>query len=129
MLRLGCGGLSASATSRCAARRSVLAGRAGLNLERLEDRVTPATVTWTGAAGTAFWHDTSNWLDDANVVRPPAAGDDVVIPDVGQVGPDVTVVFDSGTAAVRSVTSAENFTLSGGTVTVTGGWTWPRRWP
>ena len=33
-------------------------------LEALEDRTTPATVTWDGGAGTFDWNDAANWDTD-----------------------------------------------------------------
>ena len=78
-----------------------------------------ATVNWIGGSGEGNTAD--NWQDQTTLAnRVPAAGDDVVIPDVGAVGINQTITFNGGSATVRSVTSAENLTLSGGTLVVNG---------
>jgi len=69
------------------------------------------TITWTGGAGTNSWHTAANW--DLN--RVPAAGDDVVIPDMS---PDVTVTYSTGSTTITSLTSTEAFRLQGGTLTI-----------
>ncbi len=83
-----------------------------LAVERLEDRTTPTTITWANAAG-GSWHTPGNW--DLN--RVPAAGDDVVIPDLTGAQ---TITFSTGSTSVTSVESAEEFTLSGGVLDVVG---------
>lgn len=70
-----------------------------------------AAITWTGGAGTNSWHAAGNW--DLN--RVPAAGDDVVVPDMT---PNVTVTYSTGNTTISSLTSVEAFTLSGGTLTI-----------
>ncbi len=35
--------------------------RQRLTVEQLEDRVTPAAISWTGNAGTLNWGDMGNW--------------------------------------------------------------------
>src|SRR5687767_5373585 len=81
-------------------------------LEPFEDRVVPAMITWTNPAG-GGWHTPTNW----DLGRVPAAGDDVVIPDVGAVGQaDQTITYNAGSTTVLSVTSGENFNLAGGTL-------------
>ena len=87
-----------------------------LRVEQLEDRTTPATITWTNPAS-GNWGTAANW--DLN--RAPAAGDDVVIPDLGTTGPSLTVTLIDDTWTVRSVTSAENVTLARATLTLSGG--------
>lgn len=69
------------------------------------------TITWTGGAGTNSWHTAGNW--DLN--RVPAAGDDVVIPDMT---PNVNVTYSSGGTSINSLISAEAFSLTGGTLTI-----------
>src|SRR5258708_797353 len=87
-----------------------LSRRLPLRLEVLEDRTLPATITWINAAG-GSWHTAANW--DLN--RTPTTGDDVVIPDLGAAGPNITIAYSTGTTtALNSVTSPENVTLSGG---------------
>lgn len=78
---------------------------AGVNVGRA------VTITWTGGAGTNSWHTAGNW--DLN--RVPAAGDDVVIPDMS---PDVTVTYSTGSTTITSLTSTEAFRLQGGTLTI-----------
>lgn len=73
------------------------------------------TNTWVNAGG-GSWSVAANW----SLGRVPVAGDDVVIPDLGAAGASLTVTFDGPAATVRSLTSAENLTLTGGTLTVTG---------
>src|SRR4051812_28471258 len=64
-----------------------------LHLELLEDRVVPATVSWTNPAGGA-WNAGTNW--STGVV--PTAVDDVVI-DVPSAS--VTVTHSTGTDTIR----------------------------
>jgi len=71
-----------------------------------------ATITWTGAGGNNSWHTAANW----DLGRVPEAGDDVVIPDMT---PDVNVTYPPGAVTtINSLTSAEAFTFSGGTLTI-----------
>ena len=87
-----------------------------LEFERFEDRIMPTTITWTNAAGGA-WGTTTNW----NPTRLPTTGDDVVIPDLGAAGANLTITLSTITSTIQSLTSAENITLAGSTVlTVTG---------
>src|SRR5438105_566646 len=62
--------------SRPTARRS--SRRPRLSLERLDGRIAPATLTWTGAVST-LWSDPGNWQGGAV----PANGDTLVFPSVG----------------------------------------------
>lgn len=79
----------------------------------LEDRAVPATVTWTGQAGTGLWSTPGNW--DTNKL--PASGDDVIIPTV----PLVTYDAAAGSTALNTLTVNSGFNLQGGTLTVAGG--------
>ncbi|GMU84437.1 MAG: hypothetical protein AMXMBFR47_43060, partial [Planctomycetota bacterium] len=72
-----------------------------------------ATITWTGGAGTGSWHNPANW----DLGRVPAAGDDVVIPDMT---PDVTVSFSSTSTSINSLTSGELVSVSGGFLSIAG---------
>ena len=45
-----------------------------LLFENLEDRVTPATISWRGNGANSNWTNPSNW----NRGRAPLAGDDLV---------------------------------------------------
>src|SRR4051794_25139866 len=86
-------------------------------LERLEDRLTPATRTWDGGGANDLWSNAQNWDGDLTA---PANGDVVIIPATPN---SASVIFD-GTApagvTLASLTSDEPFTLSGGTLTVSG---------
>jgi hypothetical protein len=123
-------------------------GRASFRprLEFFEDRIVPATVTWTNPAGGA-WETASNW-SDGTVHRLPGPADDVVISTLNS-GAVVTLssntwihkltdsatqgsLTDSGVSltltTASSISNALNFT--GGTITgpgdltVTGPFTW-----
>jgi hypothetical protein len=88
-----------------------------LQLQPCEDRVVPATITWTGGAGTFDWNTAANW--DLNRVAGSLPGDDVVIADVGAAGPSVTIRM-AGQAFVNSVTTQENLLVTGTAVNVPG---------
>ncbi len=89
---------------------------ARLVLKPLEDRLVPATITWTNPVG-GDWNTAANW--DLN--RLPTTGDDVVVPDLGGAGADLTVTIASGATTVQSVTSAENLTVTGASLQLAGG--------
>ncbi|MFO0796476.1 MAG: tandem-95 repeat protein [Gemmataceae bacterium] len=75
-------------------------------LEEVEDRVVPATITWTNAAG-GNWHVAANW----DLGRVPVAGDDVVIPDLGATGADLTITTTANNVpSLGSLTTLENIT-------------------
>jgi autotransporter-associated beta strand protein len=61
-LRLWTNARHASATRQAAAKRRPRA-RFRPHLEPLEDRLAPATLTWTGAAGNFLWSDPRNWAE------------------------------------------------------------------
>jgi hypothetical protein len=86
---------------------------AQFGLDQLEQRVLLATVFWDGGAGTNSWHDKANWSNDTL----PGSSDDVVI----SVQDNPTVTFSAGQTTVASMSSNESFTISGGTLSVTGG--------
>jgi hypothetical protein len=48
-------------------------------VEQLEDRVTPASISWTGGAGTLNWGDAGNW----STATVPTSSDDVTISKAG----------------------------------------------
>jgi hypothetical protein len=81
---------------------------ARLRLEALEERSLPSVVNWTNPAG-GDWNTPGNWSTGAL----PGPGDDVVI-NVGS----GTVTHSSGTHSVHSLSSANDFTLSGGSLTL-----------
>ncbi len=82
-----------------------------LLLERLEDRVTPATVSWINPQG-GSWNDPSNWSTAAL----PTAGDVVVI----DLPSNVTVQLSDGAASVNSLQLSDTLVLDGGSLSVAG---------
>jgi YD repeat-containing protein len=82
-------------------------------LEVLEKRELLATVSWIGGSGD--WNTVSNW-SDGTTNRLPDPGDDVVIDVAGA----ITVTHSSGSHTVQNLTVNEAFTLSGGTLSVSG---------
>ncbi|WZP00821.1 Ig-like domain repeat protein [Isosphaeraceae bacterium EP7] len=81
--------------------------------ETLEVRITPATVTWTGAVST-LWSNTANW-DTAAV---PVAGDDLVFPS-GTGRQNLTNDLTAG-LSFNSITIHNVYTLSGAAITLAG---------
>ena len=84
-----------------------------LRLEPLESRQLLTAVSWDGGGDGTNWSDPINW--SANAL--PGAADDVTINVVGA----ITVTHASGNTTIRSVNSAENLVISGGSFTVTNG--------
>ncbi len=82
-----------------------------LLLEQLEERVTPATVSWINPLG-GSWSDPSNW----STAAVPAAGDDVVI----DLPSNVTVHLSGGSASVNSLQLNDTLVLDGGPLTTAG---------
>lgn len=82
------------------------------NVDVLEDRTLLSTVTWT-AGGSGDWSGANNWTDENSVHRVPGPDDDAVINTAG-----ITVTHSTGADAVNSLTSAADFTLSGGSLAV-----------
>jgi hypothetical protein len=82
-----------------------------LLLERLEDRVVPAPVTWVNPAG-GDWDTPGNWSTDAL----PGSTANVIIPAVSSPITHSQAINDT----VASISTAGNLTLSGGSLTVTG---------
>jgi phage baseplate assembly protein gpV len=81
--------------------------RSALRLERLEDRVTPNAVSWTGQGDGSSWADGRNWSGGAA----PGTGDDVTI------NSTFSTVNHPGTDSVQSLT------ILGGTLANSGGLT------
>ncbi|MBL8821320.1 MAG: hypothetical protein JNJ77_01940, partial [Planctomycetia bacterium] len=80
-------------------------------LEILEDRNLPAIITWIGGSGN--WNTATNW----NTGTIPANGDDVIIPDLGAIGEDLTITYSSGSVSLNSISTAEKLQVSGSTLT------------
>ena len=67
--------------------------------------------TWTGpTSGTALWNDAANWGGQA-----PTSGRDVLIAD--QAG-TLDITYSSGSLSLNTLTSYENLTITGGTLTL-----------
>ncbi len=85
-----------------------------LAFEYLEDRVVPATISWTGAGGNSFWSTIGNW----NLGRAPLAGDDIVFSSLAPAASRSTVDDLAGLPLYSTITvSASGYTL-GGTIAV-----------
>ncbi len=84
-----------------------------LRMEALEDRRVLAAVSWDGGGDGVNWSDPDNWSGNAL----PTSADDVTI----SVGGTITVIHASGSTTIQSLTSDENLTISGGSLTVTTG--------
>ena len=76
-----------------------------LTVLQLEDRVTPAIITWANAAG-GDWNTGANWVGGVT----PSAADDAVIPDL----PGTPVIQFSADTSIHSVVSAERIFFDGG---------------
>jgi hypothetical protein len=84
-------------------------------LEQLEDRLAPATVTWTGGSGN--WTTAGDWTDNLGVHRVPGANDDVVI----NRSVAVTVTIDTQSVGSLQIGAKAKVALSGGAnVTLSG---------
>jgi hypothetical protein len=84
-----------------------------LAVESLEDRRVLAAVSWDGGGDGINWSDGLNWSSNAL----PTSADDVTISVPGT----ITVTHASGNDTIRSLTSAENLSITGGSLTVTTG--------
>ncbi len=82
-----------------------------LGFEMLEDRIVPASYSWTGGAGTLNWADAGNW--SGTVV--PGSGDDVTINKSG-----VGTIAITGAQSVRTLndTTAALSIASGGSLSL-----------
>ncbi|MCA9061538.1 MAG: hypothetical protein KDA96_00685 [Planctomycetaceae bacterium] len=90
-----------------------------VSLESLEVRALLAAITWTGNAPEqdSLWHNPANW----DLGRAPAAGDDVLIPDL--VG-DHTIRYSAPqfnpSLSINSLVAHENLELFAGSLTLVG---------
>jgi RHS repeat-associated protein len=84
--------------------------RRKLLFESLENRRLMAVVNWDGGGDGTSWSNALNW--DGNFL--PGAADDVVI----NVVSPTTVVHNSGTTSIRSLSVANTLDISGGTLSV-----------
>ncbi len=72
-----------------------------------------ATITWDGDGDGVSWHDSDNWAGGSV----PAAGDDVIIPDVTG-SSSVTFSASSTSVTINSLECHENFAITGSNLTV-----------
>src|SRR5262249_21068180 len=83
------------------------------DLERLEDRIVPATISWTGPAS-GDWEAAANWTDTSSGAhRLPILTDDVFV------GSGNTVTHSTGSDTIHSLLSNGALALSGGALTDT----------
>src|SRR5438270_13998995 len=82
-----------------------------LRLEPLEDRATPAAVSWDGGGNGTSWTDARNWAGDVL----PGPADDVTIPAGAS-----AVNYADGSSAVNSLTISRPLTVAVGTLTAAG---------
>lgn len=87
-----------------------------LRLEALEDRVLPATRTWTGLAADSHWTSAANW--DGGVTA-PAAGDTLVFPEGAPRSSNVND-FPVDTA-FGTITLGPGYTITGHEIMLSGG--------
>mgnify|MGYP005837221185 CR=1 FL=1 len=87
-----------------------------LNVERLEDRVAPATIVWTGAGSNSLWSTPQNW----DLGRAPQAGDDIVFSNLAPTSSRTPVYNLTGSPTFNSITiAASGYTISAATSTPT----------
>ncbi len=86
-----------------------------LNLERLEDRLAPAVMTWTGGGTDGNWSTAANWGGTA-----PSPGDILVFPS-GVANVITNNDYAAGTAFGGIQVSGDGYTLAGDAVTLGGG--------
>jgi hypothetical protein len=79
-------------------------------IESLENRIFLTTVSWNSDSN-GDWAIGENWSSG----QVPAQNDDVII---DRPGVNVTITISSGTNSVKSITSAEELKISGGSLTV-----------
>jgi Putative Ig domain/PKD domain/RTX calcium-binding nonapeptide repeat (4 copies) len=87
------------------------ARRLPLRLELLEERATPALVTWDGGGDGINWSDALNWSNDTA----PVNNDDVLIDTAG-----VAVNYASGPLTLNSLRSVGSLAVTAGTLTIAG---------
>ena len=81
----------------------------GASTQTINFSIVPATAVWVTPGG-GFWDVASNW--DTGVV--PGKFDDVLVDVAG----GATITYRSGTTEIRSLSSNNPFTITGGTLTV-----------
>src|SRR5260370_25588426 len=89
--------------------------RVRLKCEALEDRVTPATMTWLGAVD-GTWSHAGNWATTDVTHSVPQNGDAIVLP---ARAPNTTQTDDLGTLSLAGITFGEvGYTVSGDPITL-----------
>ncbi len=89
--------------------------RPRLQLERLEDRVTPANVDWigNGVGAGALWGNSANWLNEATTTHVvPTAADIAVFNAADTNGSTIDNTFAGGAVAGISITAGYTGTIS-----------------
>ena len=91
--------------------------RRGLHphVESLETRITPSTMTWTGATS-GDWMTAGNWSSDTV----PQADDDLVFP-AGATNLNVVNNFPANTQFNSITIQAQNYSLTGNPIDVVSG--------
>ena len=84
-------------------------------LESLESRITPSTMTWTGAVS-GGWMTAGNWSSDTV----PQANDDLVFP-AGSANLNVVNNFPANTQFNSITIQAQNYSLTGSPIDVVSG--------
>jgi fibronectin-binding autotransporter adhesin len=87
-----------------------------LSCEALEDRLTPATHTWTGLGADANWTTAANW----DIGAPNSADDVLVFPAAAQRLSNVNN-FAAGTTFQQLRIDGSNYNLSGNLLRLSGG--------
>ena len=93
-----------------ASRRRTARGKPRLCVEALEDRVTPATISWTGAGTNTNWANPVNW----NLGRAPLAGDDLIFGTLAAPANRTTTDNLNGLPVFNSITiAASGYVING----------------
>ncbi|QJW95478.1 Ig-like domain-containing protein [Frigoriglobus tundricola] len=96
--------------------------RQSLAVEALETRDTPASVYWTGTAGTYNWGDAGNWSTHAVPTAADDAAISVSVPDTISInGGNYSVRSLTDTTGVLSIASGASLNLAATTATSTFG--------
>lgn len=80
------------------------------SFERLEDRSLLAAIAWDGGGLNSDWNNPLNW----SLNRVPNAADDVTI----ETGATLGVVHSSGTTSIRSLSTDETISITGGSISI-----------
>src|SRR4051812_17005623 len=75
--------------------------------ETLEDRVTPATLNWTGAGANNLWSNAANWTNGTGAAV-PTTGDDLVFGNLASATKRTTIDNLSGLPVFNSITISDS---------------------